>query len=77
MISELDLITKFEQLLAEQSYMANLYRQYGRVPYEQRDKVNLMRRELKALCAERRLEIIRERNQQKQEPQQQKLFSEI
>lgn len=75
MINELELISKFEQLLAEQSYMAQLYRQFGRVPVEQRDKVNKMRREIKALCAARRLAIIRERNQQQQQPQQAQLFT--
>lgn len=75
MLTELELINKFEQLLAEQSHMANLYRQYGRVPIEQREKVSRMRREVKALCAERRLAIIRERNQQQKQPQQAQLFS--
>ena len=75
MINELQLIEKMERLIAEENYTAKLFYQFGRVPLEHREKVKAMRREIKALCAERRLAIIRERNQQQQLPQQQTLFS--
>lgn len=75
MSNELELIEKVERLIAEENHTAKLFYQFGRVPLEHRDKVKAMRREIKALCAERRLAIIRERNQQQQLPQQQTLFS--
>jgi hypothetical protein len=74
MINELQLIEKMERLIAEENHTAKLFYQFGRVPLEHRDKVKAMRREVKSLCAERRLAIIRERNQQKSLPQQAELF---
>lgn len=74
MSKELELIEKVERLIAEENHTAKLFYQFGRVPLEHRDKVKAMRREIKSLCAERRLAIIRERNQQKQLPQQAQLF---
>ena len=75
MINELQLIEKMERLIAEENHIAKLFYQFGRVPLEHREKVKAMRREVKALCASRRLAIIAERNQQKSLPQQQTLFS--
>jgi hypothetical protein len=74
MSQELQLIEKMERLIAEENHTAKLFYQFGRVPLEHRDKVKAMRREVKALCAERRLAIIAERNQQKKSPTQQELF---
>lgn len=74
MSKELELIEKVERLIAEENYTAKLFYQLGRVPLEHRDKVKVMRREIKALCAERRLAIIAERNQQKSLPKQAELF---
>lgn len=75
MNQELQLIEKMERLIAEENYTAKLFYQYGRVPLEHREKVKAMRRELKALCATRRLAIISERNQQKSLPTQAELFT--
>ena len=74
MSKELHLIDLIETLIAEENYTYTLFKQFGRVPSEHREKIRRMRRSLKLICASRRLEIIAERNQQKQLPKQQELF---
>lgn len=74
-MNELDFILHVESLIAEEYHMASIYRQYGRVPIEQREKVKRMRKEVKDYCAKRRLTIIAERNQQNSLPKQSELFS--
>ncbi len=74
MSQELQLIEKMERLIAEENHTAKLFYQFGRVPLEHREMLKRRRQELKTLCAERRLAIIAERNQQEQLPTQAELF---
>lgn len=74
MRKELELIEKIEVLIAHENHTYTLLKQFGRVPQQHRDMLKKRRRELKLYCAERRLAIIAERNQQKSLPQQAELF---
>lgn len=74
MCHELRLIDLVERLIAEENHSYTLYKRFGKTPQEHVDKVLKMRRNLKAVCANRRLEIIAERNKQNEPPKQQTLF---